>query len=151
MFERSTLHKCIHYFGTTLIDGNRMIRPSAHNTSSQFAAPPPVTLREARTVLVVEAPGALRLLGDTPARQGVVMTQLRMLNARMLAQIAPDAVIGPLIANGWDSLDLAIALEEMGYRGNFHILSRPLPRAELVLREVRACCPKLSITLVETA
>ena len=127
-----------------------MIRPSAQNTSLFPPVPPPATLRDARTVLIVEAPGALRLLNDNPARQGVVMTQLRMLNARMLAQVAPDAVLGPLIADGWDSLDLATALEDMGYRGSFHILSRPLPRAELVLREVRSCCPGLTISLVET-
>jgi len=148
-----------------------MIRSNAQNITMRPAAPPPAALRDARTVLVVEAPGALRLLNNTPAqqdtgqhhsgqniatlrdtaRQSVVMTQLRMLNPRMLAQVRPDAVIGPLIGDGWDSLDLAIALEEMGYRGSFFILSRPLPRAELVLREVRACCPLLTITLVETA
>ncbi|MFN7003674.1 MAG: hypothetical protein ACK4NW_09625 [Roseinatronobacter sp.] len=79
-----------------------------------------------------------------------MLTQLRMLSARMLAQVAPDAIIGPLIADGWDSLDLATTLEDMGYRGNLYILSRPLPRAELVLREVRAFCPALTINLVET-
>lgn len=127
-----------------------MIRPSAQNISLHPLIQPPDTLRQARTVLVVEAPGALRLLSDNPGQQGVVMTQMRMLNARMLAQVAPDAVIGPLIADGWDSLDLATALEDMGYHGSLHILSRPLPRAELVLREVCACCPGLTISLVET-
>lgn len=127
-----------------------MIRPSVQNTSVFLPVQPPTSLRHAHTVLVVEAPGALRLLDDNPSKQGVVLTQFRMLNARMLAQVAPDAVIGPLIADGWDSLDLATALEEMGYRGTLHILSRPLPRAELVLREMQACCPDLSIALLET-
>jgi len=127
-----------------------MIRPSAQNPSLRLPVQPPAALRLAHTVLVVEAPGALRLLDDNPARQGVVLTQLRMLNSRMLAQVAPDAVIGPLISDGWDGLDLAIALEEMGYRGELYILSRPLPRAGLVLREMRACCPMLSIALIET-
>jgi len=125
----------------------------SHSTQHACPLPPfqqPATLRHARTVLVVEAPGALRLLDDGPSRQSVVLTQARMLSARMLSQVEPDAVIGPLIADGWDSLDLANTLEEMGYRGNFYILSRPLPRAELVLREVRAFCPALTISLLET-
>lgn len=124
--------------------------PSAQSTSVFPSFQPPASLRHARTVLVVEAPGALRLLGDDPVQQSVVLTQMRMLNARMLAQVAPDAVIGPLITADWDGLDLATTLEEMGYCGAFYILSRPLPRAELVLHEMRACCPGLTISLIET-
>lgn len=127
-----------------------MIPSIALNTVSRIPLPPPATLQGAQSVLVVEAPGALRLLERNPSRQHVVLTQLRMLNPRMLSQVAPDAVVGPLIADGWDSLDLAIALEEMGYRKTLCILSRPLPHAELVLREVRAYCPSLEIVMVET-
>lgn len=127
-----------------------MIRSATESISPNPPPRPPAVLCHARTVLVVEAPGALRLLDASPARQGVVMTRLDMLNARMLAQVAPDAVIGPLIAGGWDSLDLATALEDMGYGGTLFILTRPLPRAELVLRELRACCPALTIALLET-
>jgi len=130
--------------------GIQMIQTIAQDTVRKSVQAPPVALSAARTVLVVEAPGALRMLNDKPAQQGVVMTQLRMLNPRMLAQVRPDAVIGPLIAASWDSLDLGLALEEMGYQGAFYILTRPLPRTELVLRELRACCPNLSIRLIET-
>ncbi len=127
-----------------------MILPSAQNISICFPVQPPANLRHARTVLVVEAPGALRLLEDNTAQPGVVLTHMRMLNPRMLTQVAPDAIIGPLIADGWDGLDLATALEDMGYRGTLFILSRQLPNAELILHEMRACCPKLSIALIET-
>ncbi|KPQ08588.1 MAG: hypothetical protein HLUCCA12_01875 [Rhodobacteraceae bacterium HLUCCA12] len=115
------------------------------------SAPPlPDALRGARSLMIVEAPGALALVDQDARRRGVVLTRLSSLNPAMLAQVAPDAVIGPLIGPGWDSLDLAIALEEMGYRRNLFILSRPLPHRDLVLRELRACCPKLGITLIET-
>lgn len=127
-----------------------MIQSSVHDVIPIPVQASPVALKNARTILVVEAPGALRLVGNEPVRQGVVMTQLRMLNAGMLAQVRPDAVIGPLIAGNWDSLDLGLTLEELGYRGAFFILTRPLPRTELVLRELRACCPNLSIHVIET-
>ncbi|MFN3953036.1 MAG: hypothetical protein ACK4LQ_01195 [Pararhodobacter sp.] len=106
-------------------------------------------LHALRTVLVVEAPGALSLLQPAPGRQSVVITQYGMLRTAMLAQIRPDAVIGPLIRGGWDILDLGEALEACGYAGPLFILSRPLPRAELVLRELGAVCPRLSIRLIE--
>lgn len=108
-------------------------------------------LRALSTVLVVEAPGALSILQPAPGRQSVVITQFSMLRAAMLAQIRPDAVIGPLIRGGWDILDLGEALEAGGYAGPLFVLTRPLPRAELVLRELCAVCPRLSIRLIETA
>ena len=140
--DDSPLHACNRWKYNEF----RMIRSAAESINPN----PPAVFCQARTVLVVEAPGALRLLDASPARQGVVMTRLDMLNARMLAQIAPDAVIGPLIAGTWDSLDLATVLEDLGYGGTLFILTRPLPRAELVLRELRACCPTLTIALLET-
>lgn len=127
-----------------------MIQTVAHDSALKRVHAPPASLDAARTVLVVQAPGALSMLTGKPTHQSVVMTQLHMLNQRMLAQVRPDAVIGPLITESWDSLDLGLALQDMAYRGAFYILTRPLPRTELVLRELRACCTHLSIHLIET-
>lgn len=104
-----------------------------------------------RTLLVVEAPGALGLLNPAPGRQSVVITRMAMLGASMLGQVRPDAVVGPLIREGWDVLDLGERLEAAGYGGPLFVLTRPLPRAELVLRELGAVCPRLQIRLLEIA
>lgn len=108
-------------------------------------------VRALRTLLLVEVPGALSLLDPVPGRQSVVITRRIMLGAPMLAQVRPDAVIGPLIRDGWDILDLGETLEAAGYAGPLFIFSRPLPRAELVLHELCAVCPRLQIRLLEAA
>ena len=69
----------------------------------------------------------------------------------MIRTVRPDAIIGPLITADWDIVDLGIELEQMGFRGDLFALTRPLPRAELVIREVSAVCPTLTVRLVETA
>jgi len=117
------------------------------------AAPQPLdrVLAAARTVLVVDAPSVLRLLHGQPGRQSVVVTQKRMLTAEMIATVRPDAVVGPLITANWDIVDLGLALEMLGYAGDLYALTRPLPRAELVIREVSALCQGLNVRLLETA
>ena len=62
-----------------------------------------------------------------------------------------DAIVGPLISSDWDIVDLGTTLESLGYSGNLYALTRPLPRAELVVREVGAACPGLTVHLLETA
>ncbi|MFN4098599.1 MAG: hypothetical protein ACK4GT_02365 [Pararhodobacter sp.] len=69
----------------------------------------------------------------------------------MLTTVQPDAIIAPLIASDWDIVDLGITLQDMGYCGDLYALTRPLPRAELVLREVGAICPRLTVRLLELA
>ncbi len=110
----------------------------------------PEELRDASSVLLVEAPGAIRFLDATPGKQSVIHTQMRMISTQMLSQVQPDAVVAPLICAQWDILDLGQILQDMGYCGTLFVLTKPLPRAELVLREVRAFCPDIEIRLIET-
>lgn len=98
---------------------------------------------------MVEAAEALRLLEPDRRNRGVVLTQKRMLGAAMIRKVAPDAVVGPLIHADWDIVDLALTLDDCGFRGDLFALSRPLPRAELVVREVAAVCPGLRVHLLE--
>ena len=73
------------------------------------------------------------------------------LEAAWLARFQPDLVIAPLIARSWDILDIAEKLVETGYRGPLMVHSAPLPRAELVIAEIKALFPDLSLIFVEMA
>jgi hypothetical protein len=75
----------------------------------------------------------------------VIHTRFTHLSAAMLATIQPDLVVAPLFTTGWDIMDLAEALQSGGYAGPVRILSRPLPRSDLVLGEVRALFPGLEL------
>jgi hypothetical protein len=106
---------------------------------------------EGQTLLLIDAAEALQLLSPRPDRQAVVLTQMRMLSETMLKSVCPDAIVAPLITADYDIVDLGILLEELGYVGNLYAMTRPLPRAELVIREVGAVCPRLTVRLLEIA
>lgn len=103
----------------------------------------------ARTVLVVEAPAVLPLLDGDGIRRTVVASRMANLGAELLDRVAPQAVVGPLIARDWDILDLALLLAGLRYGGALYACTRPLPRSGLVLDELRASCPGLEIVLLE--
>jgi len=103
----------------------------------------------AHTVLLIDAADVLSRLSPRPGHQSVVLTQMRMLSDTMLANVRPDAIVAPLITADYDIVDLGILLEELGYRGDLYALTRPLPRAELVILEVGAVCPRLNVRLLE--
>lgn len=107
------------------------------------------SIEDARTVLLIDAAAALPLLKPQPGRQSVVLTQMRMLCQSMLANVRPDAIVAPLIGPEYDIVDLGILLEDLGHSGDLYALTRPLPRAELVVREVGAVCPRLNVRLLE--
>ena len=128
-----------------------MIQGKLPQETSTTLVPVAPSLTEARRLLLVDASDALPLLAPRPDRQSVVLTQMRMIGSIMLKNVDPDAIIAPLIATHWDIVDLGILLEELGYTGMLYAMTKPLPRAELVLREVGAVCPRLTVRLLEIA
>lgn len=128
-----------------------MIQSKRPLPGPETLAPIRTPLGAAKTVLVIEAHEALGQIDPAPNRQSVVLTQKRMLSRSMIDTVRPDAVIGPLINTDWDIVDLAMALESLGYSGDLYAVTRPLPRAELVVREVSAVCPGLTVHLLEIA
>lgn len=69
----------------------------------------------------------------------------RHLNTAMIAHLRPATIVAPLMTAGWDILDLAEVLERAGYRGQILIQSGPLPSQAMILREIRARFPDLSV------
>lgn len=106
-------------------------------------------LNVVKTVLIVDAEAALSFLPRRPQEQAIVLTQRKLLSETMLRNVKPDLIISPLITPEWDVVDLGLHLQSLGYTGKFFALTKPLPRAELVLREVSAVCPRLKIQLLE--
>lgn len=129
---------------------DKMPQSRVHYQTTRRAAPVDRTLLDATTVLVVDASHALALLSPRPGQQCVVLTRKMLLTSSMIASVRPDAVIGPLITRDWDIVDLGVALEALGFHGDLFALTQPLPRAELVIREVSAVCQSLRVHLLET-
>lgn len=92
---------------------------------------------------LIVTPGRLRggLLGPDDLGVHVPWPHLRQ---GLLAALAPDTVVAPLMTPGWDVLDLAAQLHGLGYTGRVLIDAPRLPRPAMVLAEVQAQCPTLA-------
>lgn len=58
-----------------------------------------------------------------------------------------DFVASPLVAQHFDALDLACELDLAGYTGKYLVLTPPLPRPEIIQREIAQLCPDLTVEL----
>lgn len=94
--------------------------------------------------LMKPAPGLL-------AQALMVHSQFRHLTSSLLAEVRPDTVVAPLIASGWDVTDVAEVLHDHGYRGPLMVLTRPLPRADLVRTEIEALFPGIALGFLAAA
>lgn len=62
-----------------------------------------------------------------------------------LRNYKPDIVISPLISTKFDACDVAVALGKLGYAGLFRVLVEPLPKPDVVLKELRRCSPDVDV------
>jgi hypothetical protein len=100
-------------------------------------------------VLVV---GPFAGLDDLPAAcrraESIVALPWARLSAAVVAEIAPGLVIAPLMADGFDFLDIGARLRAANYAGPVHVLAPPLPDPAAVLRELGCQFPGLDLTIL---
>lgn len=71
------------------------------------------------------------------------------LDAALLARTAPDVVLFPLIATGFDALHVIELLADLGFAGQACILAPTLPNRRMVEAELRSHGPGLRLILIE--
>ncbi|MGC9370138.1 MAG: hypothetical protein ACP5DX_11420 [Paracoccaceae bacterium] len=90
------------------------------------------------------------LPGGTAPLKSVRMESLPFILLHAALALAPwaDCVVSPLVAEQFDALDLARELDAAGYRGQYFIIAPPLPRPDLIRRELAAIAPQVEIELL---
>lgn len=114
------------------------------------SAPDPDGARSRRW-LIIDPARPLTTIAPFGPNDRMLYGRFEHLDAALLTRYAPDAILAPLIAAQFDILDLVSALDRTGFRGPVVIQTRPLPRADLVLGEIRALFPAQCLSLLETA
>ncbi|MDT8855635.1 hypothetical protein RNZ50_11545 [Paracoccaceae bacterium Fryx2] len=99
--------------------------------------------------LVIESPEALALIRLLPDRPSVVVARHGSLDRDLLARVAPDRVVFPLVGTGFDALHMVVLLNGLGYGGLACAVTGPLPDRAMVERELRAHAPGLNFHIVE--
>lgn len=83
-----------------------------------------------------------------PDDGGVALVSFHTLNKVMLERLEAKVVLSPMVAIGFDCVELAEKLQKAGFSGQFRAVTKPLPKPELVLREMRQHFPKLDFDLL---
>lgn len=71
------------------------------------------------------------------------------LTGPLLEDFAPHFVVSPVVTRGFDIMDLAHRLWQLGYSGSYRALTDiELPNPALIVREVRLACPGLDVDVL---
>jgi hypothetical protein len=65
-------------------------------------------------------------------------------------RVKPKAVFSPVLASGFDCIELAVTLRNIGFSGSYRALSSNLPKPELIEREVSQMCPRIDFAILMT-
>lgn len=88
------------------------------------------------------------LIGAVAGPEGALRAPFRMLDAALLAHVAPDTVICALLAGDSDAMTVAERLAELGWRGRLVVVAQGLPNRRMVQQELQAIAPWISVEVV---
>lgn len=88
---------------------------------------------------------------DLPNAERFHFHAFHEINRCLLSRLCPDVVLSALMGPGFDAIELAALLEELGFSGRYRALVASLPDAGLVRREVRAAAPGVDFDVLATS
>ena len=89
-----------------------------------------------------------RILPHDPA---MVFLEFHEVDLDALQLRAPATVLSPVLCTSFDCLDLALRLDELGFRGRYRAMSSALPDPWLIRSEIADICPELDFDIVDLA
>ena len=84
---------------------------------------------------------------ELPRHGGLLFADFWEVTPELLSTVAPSVVLAPLLARGFDCVDLGGRLFDCGFIGRYIIMAPSLPDPNLVLRELRSLFPGLDIDI----
>lgn len=101
-------------------------------------------------ILVVGDIARWATLGRPDADLGALaFVDLDELHDENITEIAPDVVLSPLVATGFDAIDVAERLQSTRFTGRYCVMaSVAIPDIDLIRREINAVAPQLDVDLL---
>lgn len=91
-----------------------------------------------------------RRRGNTlPMGSSLAFVEICEVTPELIATLAPEMVVSPLLGRGFDCIDLAQALHASGFRGRYRAMARNLPDPQMIRQEIRSLCPGLDFDILE--
>lgn len=86
---------------------------------------------------------------DVRGDSDIVFSGFSDLSRDFLTNMRPELVLSNLFSAGFDAVDLAHKLCDLGYVGRYVALTGPLAHSALIKAEVERTCPDLEFDIVE--
>ena len=137
------------------VQGESLGEPSGESPSKS-PGDPLARLRENaenhHEILVVGEVSKWQALGRVlPKSPGICFAEFHELDRDFLEIHSPDTILSPVLCVSFDCLDLAMRLDELGFRGRYRAMSGQLPGPWLIRREIADICPELDFDIVDLA
>lgn len=71
------------------------------------------------------------------------------LTSDALAHYQPSIIYSPVLANGFDCIEMAVLLGDLGFDGIYRAYASDLPKPEVIEREVRQFCQKFTFEITQ--
>ncbi len=103
------------------------------------------------SILAVGAPEEWKKTGNMlPTNGTLAFVAFHEVNGHLLEELSPAAVVSPVLARGFDCIDLAQLLHALNYRGPYRAAAPNLPKPNLVEAEIAQMCPRLDFRILTT-
>lgn len=99
--------------------------------------------------LAVGDPMEWQQQGHALPSEGLAFIGFHEVTEVTLDYLRPGTVFSPVLARGFDCIDLALTLHKLGFSGEYRALAIGLPKPMVVEREVRQMCPQLDFGIIE--
>ena len=70
------------------------------------------------------------------------------LTAKVVKNVDPEIILSPLVADGFDAVDVAAKLIDLQFTGKYRAISDAMPDADLIRKEIRSFAPRLDFDLL---
>lgn len=106
----------------------------------------------AQTALVVGNLSRWTAEGRTPVDCDTFQfSEFANLTADLLATLTPDIILSPLFGDDFDAIEVAVVLGDLGFQGQYRVITETLPNSDMIRREVRSQAPDLDFDLMMMA
>ena len=87
--------------------------------------------------------------GSLPVDGSLAFSSFAGITPELFEILAPQIVLSPLLARGFDCIDLAQLLSSLGFRGQYRAITEALPDPEIIRREIRCLCPGIDFDVIQ--
>lgn len=106
-----------------------------------------VSKEQQSTILAVGDPDEWQHQFQSLPQENLAFLAFREVTEAALEEFSPAVIISPVLAKGFDCIELTLLLRNLGYKGAYRALAQDMPKPALIEREVMQLYPDLNFKI----